>query len=94
MNPLAAASSHSQVLSSTVSLHLLKSSVFILGPHLCHPAALSTFSASEGIGILQWCVSWGVMGPHLVWQKVLLGEWLGLEAQGLVNRTGDDQEAE
>lgn len=57
-------------------------------------AAPSTFSASEGIGMLQWCASWDVKGPHRVWQKELLGEWLELEAQGLVNRVGDDQEVE
>lgn len=44
--------------------------------------------------MLQWCVSWDVKGPRRVWQKEMLGEWLGLEAQGLVNRAGDDGEAE
>lgn len=44
--------------------------------------------------MLQWCASWDVKGPHRVWQKELLGEWLELEAQGLVNRVGDDQEVE
>lgn len=33
-------------------------------------------------------------GPRRVWQTEMLGEWLGLEAQGLVNRAGDDGEAE